>query len=331
MSERNPAPPFDQEQQDDQWLDEVLSQTFPASDPVPWHHKETAMSVATSHTFKSPRSSSRSEASDCRTCIASEEQSMNIVVIGGSGQVGAKVVSNLRNRGHEVLAASPRSGVNTFTGEGLAAAIAGSQVVVDVTNPRSFADTEAMEFFQTSCRNLLAAEEAAHVGHHVALSVVGTDRLLASGYFRAKMIQEEMIERSPIPHTLLRATQFFEFLYRIARANTDRLAIRLSPAWIQPIAAAEVAAALADLATAAPRNEMIEMGGPELFRLDEIVRHAIAATEDPREVITDRSARYFGAELNAGTLTPDEGAVIGVTRFGEWLQQSIGGRASSFA
>ena len=203
---------------------------------------------------------------------------MRIVVIGGTGLVGAQLVNNLRHRGHDVLAASLRSGVNTITGEGLAEAIAGSRVVVDVTNSPSFEDTAVMEFFQTSSRNLLAAEKAAHVKHHVALSVVGTDRLLESAYFRAKMAQEDLIKASPIPHTILRSTQFYEFMDLIARSDADGDTVRASPAFVQPIASEEVAAALADIATAAPRNRMVEFAGPECFRLDEIVRRVKQAT-----------------------------------------------------
>lgn len=247
---------------------------------------------------------------------------MRIVVIGGSGLVGAKLVSNLRHRGHDVLAASPRFGVNTVTGEGLAEAIAGAGVVVDVTNSPSFEDTAVLEFFRTSSRNLLAAEEAAHVKHHVALSVVGVDRLLESGYFRAKMAQEDLVSASPIPHTILRSTQFFEFLPRIAEPDVDGHTVRVSPAFVQPIASDEVAAALADIAMAAPRNEFIEAAGPELFRLEDIVRRVMEANQDPREVIADSRARYFGAELSDDALTPDAGAIIGVTRFDDWLRHS---------
>lgn len=248
---------------------------------------------------------------------------MRIVVVGGSGLIGAKLVTTLRHRGQDVLAASPRSGVNTITCEGLAEAIAGAQVVVDVTDSPSFDDQAVMEFFRISSRNLLAAEEAAHVRHHVALSVVGADRLPESGYFRAKMTQEELIERSRIPHTILRATQVFEFMGRIAESSTDGHAVRVSRARIQPIASDEVAAALADVAVSAARNYMIEMAGPELFRLDEIIRRALAAGRDPREVVTDPCARYFGAKLNNDALTPDDGAIIGVTRFDEWVRRSI--------
>ena len=245
---------------------------------------------------------------------------MKIVVIGGSGLVGAQLVNTLRHRRHDVLAASSRTGVNTITGEGLAEAVAGSSVVIDVTNSPAFDDATAMEFFQTSCRNLVAAAETARVKHHVALSVVGTDRLLESGYFRAKMAQEDLLRASLVPHTILRATQFFEFVERIACSDAEE---RVSPAYIQPMASEEVAAALADLATAAPRNGMIEAAGPEMFHLDEMVRRVRRLNEDRREVITDPRARYYGAELRDDTLTPDEGAILGVTRFDQWLKRTL--------
>ena len=252
---------------------------------------------------------------------------MRIVVIGGSGLVGTRLVNALRQRGHDVLSASRRSGVNAVTGEGLSNAIAGAKVVIDVTNSPSFEDRAAMDFFSTASRNLLSAENAAHVKHHVALSIVGTERLLASGYFRAKMAQEELIRNSPIPHTILRSTQFFDFLPRIAEPDEQRNAVRVSSAWIQPLAADEVAAALADITTAPPRNGMIEHAGPERFRLDDIVRRVMEATNDPREVISDPLARYFGARLGDDSLTPDEGAIIGVTRFDHWLKRFISNRS----
>jgi uncharacterized protein YbjT (DUF2867 family) len=254
---------------------------------------------------------------------------MRVVVIGGSGLVGAKLVSTLRHRGHDVLAASRRSGVDTVSGEGLVDALAGAMVVVDVSNSPSFENAAAMEFFRASSRNLLAAEATAHVRHHVALSIVGTDRLLDSGYFRAKMTQEDLIKASPIPHTILRSTQFFDFLPRIAEPDLDKSVVRASPAFVQPIAAIEVAAALADLTAASPRNDMIEHAGPELFRLDEVVRRVMQANQDPREVIADRHARYFGAELGEDTLIPDEGAIIGVTRFDDWLKHVASTRAAA--
>ena len=254
---------------------------------------------------------------------------MRIVVIGGSGLVGARLVEALRQRGHDVLSASRRSGVNAFTGEGLSTVMAGARVVIDVINSPSFADEAALDFFSTATRNLLTAGNAAHVKHHIALSIVGTDRLLASGYFRAKMAQEELIKRSPIPHTILRSTQFFDFLPRIAEPDADRNAVRVSSAWIQPLAAEEVAAALADITTAPPRNGMIEHAGPERFRLDDIVRRVMEATHDRRELISDSLARYFGAQLSEDSLIPDEGAIIGVTRFDHWLQRFTGSRSDA--
>ena len=203
---------------------------------------------------------------------------MKIVVIGGSGLIGKKLVKNLRQQGHEVVAASPSSGVNTVTGEGLAEALAGAQVVVDVANSPSFEDKAVLEFFETSGRNLLAAEAAAGVGHHVALSVVGTDRLLASGYFRAKMAQENLIKASKIPYTIVRATQFFEFVGGIAQSATDGQTVRLPPALMQPIASDDVAAALADVAVAEPLNGTVELAGPEPIRMDELVRQFLSAT-----------------------------------------------------
>lgn len=254
---------------------------------------------------------------------------MRIVVVGGSGLVGAKLVNNLRHRGHDVVSASTRSGVNTLTGEGLVAALTGANVVVDVTNSRTFDGPEAIEFFQTSSRNVLAAEQVAHVKHHVVLSIVGTDRLLDSAYFRAKMVQEDLASASPVPHTVLRSTQFYEFMPRIPESDPDGRTVRASPALVQPLASEEVAAALADIATAAPRNRMVEFAGPECFRLDEIIQRVMRVTRDQREIVTDPSARYFGAPLREDTLTPDEGAIIGVGRFDDWLKQAEGTHASS--
>src|SRR5436309_9716339 len=218
---------------------------------------------------------------------------MKIIVIGGSGLIGKKVVKNLRQQGHEVVAASPSSGVNTVTGEGLAQALAGAQVVVDVANAPSWEDKAVLAFFETSGRNLLAAETAAGVGHHVALSVVGTDRLLASGYFRAKMAQENLIKASPVPYTIVRATQFFEFVGSIAQSATEGQTVRLSPALMQPIVSDDVAAALADIAVGEPLNGTIELAGPEPIRLDELVRRFLTATRDKRVVTTDAHALYF--------------------------------------
>jgi uncharacterized protein YbjT (DUF2867 family) len=245
---------------------------------------------------------------------------MKIVVIGGRGLIGAKLVKNLRERGHEAVAASPSSGVNTITGEGLAEALAGAQVVVDVSNSPSFEDKAALEFFETSGHNLFAAEAAAGVQHHVALSVVGTDRLLASGYFRAKMAQENLIKASKIPYTILRATQFFEFVSSIAQSATEDQTVRLSPALLQPVASDDVAATLADVAVKKPLNGMIELAGPEPIRLDELVRLFFKATRDPRKVITEVHAPYFGLELNDQSLTPGNNSRIGPTRFEDWLK-----------
>jgi uncharacterized protein YbjT (DUF2867 family) len=244
---------------------------------------------------------------------------MKIVVIGGSGLIGKKLVNNLRQLGHEVVAASPRSGVNTITGEGLAEALAGAQVVVDVANSPSFEDKPVLEFFETSGRNLLGAEAIAGVGHHVALSVVNADRLPDSGYMRAKVAQEKLIKDSKIPYTILRATQFFEFLSGIAESNTDGQTVRLSPALVQPIASDDVAAALTDITVGAPLNGMIEVAGPEKFRLDELVQRFLIANNDTRNVITDIHARYFGIELNDHSLTPGDNPRIGSTNFEQWL------------
>jgi uncharacterized protein YbjT (DUF2867 family) len=248
---------------------------------------------------------------------------MKIVIIGGSGLIGTKLVNKLGESGHEVLAASPSSGVNTITGEGLAEGLAGAQVVVDVTNSPSWEDKAVLEFFETSTRNLLAAEAAAGVGHHVALSVVGTDRLLQSGYFRAKMAQEDLIKASKIPYTIVRATQFFEFVNGMAQSATDGQTVRLPPALMQPIVSDDVAAALADVAINAPVNGMIELAGPELIRQDELVRRFLSAKQDARQVVTDVHARYFGIELNDQSLTPGDNARIAPTRFEDWLSRSI--------
>ena len=248
---------------------------------------------------------------------------MKIVVIGGSGLIGTKLVKNLRQHGHEVVAASPSSGVNTLTGEGLAEALTDAQVVVDVTNSPSFEDKAVLEFFETSGRNLLAAEAAAGVGHHVALSVVGTDRLLASGYFRAKMAQENLIKASRIPYTILRSTQFFEFVSSIAQSATEGQTVRLSPALVQPVVSDDVAAALADVAVEEPLNGTIELAGPERIRLDELVRRFLSANRDARKVTTDAQALYFGIKLNDQSLTPGANPRIGPTRFEGWLSRAV--------
>lgn len=248
---------------------------------------------------------------------------MKITVIGGSGLIGSKVVSRLRQQGHDIIAASPNSGVNTLTGEGLAEALAGAGVVVDVANSPSFDDKAVLEFFETSGRNLLAAEATAGVGHHVALSVVGIDRLLESGYFRAKMAQEDLIRASGIPHTILRSTQFFEFTGSIAQSASDGQTIRLSPALMQPVVSDDVAAALADLTVGVPVNGTVELAGPEQFRLDELVRQFLRANQDARQVVTDANARYFGAVLNDQSLTPGDNPRIAQTRFADWLRRAV--------
>ena len=247
---------------------------------------------------------------------------MKIVVIGGSGLIGKKVVMNLRQRGHEVVAASPSSGVNTVTGEGLAQALAGAQVVVDVANAPSWEDNAVLAFFEASGRNLLAAEVAAGVGHHVALSVVGTDRLLASGYFRAKMAQEKLIKASPIPYTIVRATQFFEFARGIAQSATKGQTVGLPPVLMQPIAADDVAAVMADVALAEPLNGTFELAGPEPIRQDDLVRQFLKATRDSRTVVTDASATYYGINVNDQSLTPGENPRLGTTRFSDWLSRN---------
>jgi uncharacterized protein YbjT (DUF2867 family) len=247
---------------------------------------------------------------------------MKIVVIGGSGLIGSKLVPKLRERGHEAVAASPSSGVNTLTGEGMAEVLKGAAVVVDVTNSPSWEDAAVMKFFETSTRNLLASEAAAGVGHHVALSVVGTERLLASGFFRAKMAQENLIKASSIPYSIVRATQFFEFVKGIADFSTDGNKVRLPTALIQPMAAEDVATAVGRVATGSPVNGTIEVGGPEKFRLDELVRQGLAAWKDPREVVADPHASYYGVELGENTLVPGDGARLSATRFETWLTQS---------
>ena len=248
---------------------------------------------------------------------------MKIVVIGGTGLIGTKVVKNLRDKSHDVVAASPSKGINSVTGEGLAAALVGAEVVVDVANAPSWEDKAVLEFFETSGRNLLAAESAAGVGHHVALSVVGTDRLLASGYFRAKLAQENLIKASLIPYTIVRATQFFEFVGSIAQAATDGQTVRLSPALMQPIVSDDVADALAYIAVGKPVNGTIELAGPERIRLDELVRRFLSTNRDARHVTTDTQALYFGTKLNDQSLTPGANPRIGPTRFEGWLSRAV--------
>jgi len=249
------------------------------------------------------------------------QEKMKIVVIGGTGLIGTKLVSNLRQRGQEVVAAAPSLGVNTITGEGLAEALVGAQIVVDVANAPSWEDQAVLEFFQTSGRNLLAAEAAARVRHHIALSVVGTERLLASGYFRAKIAQENLIESSKIPYTIVRATQFFEFVDGIAKFATEGTTVRLPSVLMQPIVSDDVAAALGDVALAEPINGMIELAGPEPIRLDDLVRQFFRATGDTRKVITDPHARYYGVEVNDRSLVPGDSPRLGTTRFANWLSR----------
>jgi uncharacterized protein YbjT (DUF2867 family) len=249
-------------------------------------------------------------------------KNMKIVVIGGSGLIGTKLVNNLRQRGYEVMAASPKSGVNTLTGEGLAKALEGAQVVVDVANAPVWEDKAVLDFFETSGRNLLSAEAAAGVRHHVALSIVGADRLPASGYLRAKVAQENLIKTSRIPFTIVRSTQFFEFVKGIAQSATEGQTVRLSPGLMQPIAADDVAAALTDVAVGEPVNGTIEIAGPEPIRMDEFVRRFLSATRDPRKVTTDAHALYFGTELNDQSLTPGNNARLGPTHFEDWLSRS---------
>jgi len=245
---------------------------------------------------------------------------MKIVVIGGTGLIGSKLVSRLREQGNEAVAASPGTGVDTVTGQGLAEALAGAQVVVDVSNAPDWGDAAVMDFFQTSTRNILAAETAAGVGHHVALSVVGTERLQGSGYFRAKLAQEEAIKAAAIPSTILRATQFFEFIGRIADSSTHDGTVSLPPLFFQPVAADDVAAALADIAQGAPVNGTVELAGPERFRLDEFVRRYLSATSDPRQVVTDARAPYYGLQVSdEHALVPGDNPRIGATRFADWL------------
>jgi len=247
---------------------------------------------------------------------------MKIVVIGGSGLIGSKLVNRLRERGHEVIAASPSSGVNAVTGEGLSTALKGTHVVVDVANSPSFEDKAVLEFFEKSGRNLMAAEAEAGVKHHVALSVVGTDRLLESGYFRAKMVQEDLIKASKIPYTIVRATQFFEFVGAIAQSATDGQTVRLPPAMMQPIVSDDVAAALADVALAQPINRTVELAGPEKIPMDELVRKFLAASQDTRQVMTDPQARYFGTAVNDRSLTPGNNPRTGPTHFADWLSHT---------
>jgi uncharacterized protein YbjT (DUF2867 family) len=250
---------------------------------------------------------------------------MKIVVIGGTGLIGSKTVTILRQGGHEVVAASPRSGINTITGEGLKEGVAGAQVVIDLANSPSFEDKAVLEFFETSGRNLLAAEAAAGVRHHVALSIVGTDRTPDNGYFRAKVAQEKLIKASGIPYTIIRATQFLEFLGAIAASSADGNTVRFSPGLFQPIAADDVAAIVADVALAAPRNGIVEIAGPERAPFNDIIAGFLKAVGDPREVVRDPEARYFGGRVEEHSLVPLGEARLGRIGLDEWLRRSRAG------
>lgn len=246
---------------------------------------------------------------------------MKIVVIGGTGLIGSRLVKKLLDRGHEVVAASPKTGVDSVTGKGLAEVLKGASVVADVSNAPSWEDMAVMNFFETSTRNLIAFEQAAGVGHHVALSVVGTERMLDSGYFRAKIAQENLIKSSSIPYTIVRATQFYEFVKAIADFSTDGDKVRLPPVLFQPIAADDVAAAVAVAALDSPVNGIVEVGGPEKSCLDEVIRRALTACKDPREVIPDSNGRYYGITVKERTLVPEEDARRGNIRFDDWIAQ----------
>jgi len=256
------------------------------------------------------------------------DKKSKIVIIGGTGHIGRKLVNNIRHSGHELVAASPSSGVNIFTGQGVAEALIGVGVVVDVSNAPSWEDKAVLEFFQTATRKLLAAEATAGVRHHVALSIVGADRLPASGYLRAKVAQEKLIKASGIPFTIVRSTQFFEFAKSIIQSATEGQTVRLPSALMQPIAADDVAAALTGFALAQPLNGVVEIAGPEPIRMDEFARRFLSATRDPRKVISDVHALYFGAELNDQSLTPGKKARLAPTHFEEWLSRSTAQKAA---
>ncbi|WP_020578257.1 SDR family oxidoreductase [Actinopolymorpha alba] len=246
---------------------------------------------------------------------------MKIVVIGGTGLIGSQVVENLRAQGHEAVPASPKTGVNTITGEGLDTALVGVQVVVDLANSPSFEDAAALEFFQTSGRNLLEAEAKAGVGHHVALTIVGADRVPDSGYMRAKLAQEELIEKASRPYTIVRSTQFFEFMRATADSATDGDTVRVPAANLQPIAAKDVAAAVTEVAVSDPVSGVIEIAGPEKIKFPELIRRVLATDNDPRKVVGDEHARYFGTELTDTSITAGPDARLGKTTLAEWLAQ----------
>src|SRR5205809_1312920 len=251
-----------------------------------------------------------------------KNKNMKIVILGGTGLIGSKVVNLLRADGHEVVAASPSQGINSITGEGLSEALTGAQSVVDLTNSPSFEDKAVLEFFETSTRNVLAAEAKTGVGHHVAVSIVGADRLPASGYLRAKVAQEKLIKASPIPYTIVRATQFFEFVGRIADEATSGQTVHLSSVLFQPIFSDDLAANLAKIALAKPLNGTTELAGPDALPFDEVVRQYLAAHHDPRKVIKDEQARYFGTTLEKRSLVPGENALLGSCHFADWLSRT---------
>ena len=248
---------------------------------------------------------------------------MKIVVIGGTGLIGSKLVTRLREHGHDPVAAAPNTGVNTITGEGVAEALRGAAVVVDVSNSPSFEDVAVLTFFETSTRNLLVAAAQAGLAHYVALSVVSTERLSESGYFRAKIAQEKLIREASIPYSIVHATQFFEFFKAIAAAGTDGNVVHLAPVLIQPMAADDVAVAVARVAMGNPVNGIVEVAGPEQFRLDEFIQHGLGTQNDPRKVVADPQARYFGALLSERTLVPAGGAQLGGIRFDDWLRRPV--------
>lgn len=255
--------------------------------------------------------------------MANEKSKMKVVVIGGTGLIGSKVVSKLNEHGFAAVPASPDSGVNTLTGAGLAEVLEGASVVVDVSNSPSFDDAAVMEFFETSTRNLLQYEAAAGVGHHVVLSVVGCDRLPESGYMRAKVAQEKLIKESPVPYSIVRATQFFEFIKRIADSATEGNTVRVPAVGFQPLAADDVAKAVGRTAVGSPLNGTVEVAGPERLTFDKFISWGLTSKNDPREVVADPHARYFGAELSEDSLVPREGALIAETRFADWLSGSV--------
>jgi uncharacterized protein YbjT (DUF2867 family) len=254
---------------------------------------------------------------------------MKIIVIGGTGLIGSRLVNKLREHGHEAVAAAPNTGVNTLTGEGLAEVLKGASVVVDVSNSPSWEDSEVLKFFETSTRNLLSYEAAAGVKHHVALSVVGTEQMSESGYFRAKIAQEKLIKGSSIPYSIVHATQFFEFLKQLADISSEGKTVRLPDVLFQPMAADDVATAVGRVAVGQPINGTVEVGGPEVFRMDELVRRRLVSLKDPREVIADPHAKYSGAEIGERTLVPGKDARLGETRFETWLRESTTAAAAA--